>query len=89
MISSNFFALLVIVGCFGDATSVKCKAGIPTLGNSVTKPNLPDTHCQGPYFEDQCYVMVTVYDPKILDKEAYTYGCILKVHFSIIYKLFG
>jgi len=63
------------------ASSVRCKARYPTLGNKVTAPNLPDTECKGPHFEDLCYVMFTDYNLPWYDKEAYTYGCIFKVTF--------
>ena len=79
---SKLLALLVLLGCIDSAFSVRCKAGIPTLGKTVTPPNLDDTHCRGPYFEDLCYVMVTDYTMPNFDKEAYTYGCILKVRIS-------
>uniref|UniRef100_A0A7M5V3S8 Uncharacterized protein n=1 Tax=Clytia hemisphaerica TaxID=252671 RepID=A0A7M5V3S8_9CNID len=71
-------AALVCIIYISDVQAVRCKAGYPKLGKGVTPPNLPDTECSGPNFEDLCYVMFTDYNLPGFDKEAYTYGCILK-----------
>ena len=68
---------LVILISFAiySSDALQCHAGIPTLGK-LTAPNLKNTQCKGPSFEDVCYVMFTDYDDNKYD--AWTYGCILK-----------
>ena len=75
---SKCLALIALLCCIASTYGVRCRGGMPTLGNKVTPPTF-DTVCKGPYLEDLCYVMVTDYTMPRFDKEAYTYGCILKV----------
>ena len=81
---SKSLALFALLGCIASTYSVRCKGGTPILGNHVTPPTF-DTVCKGPYLEDLCYVMVTDYTMPSFDKEAYTYGCILKVRISLLF----
>ena len=79
--------ILIALVCsiyISDIQAVRCRAGYPTLGKGVTAPNLPDTDCSGPNYEDLCYVMFTDYNLPGYDKEAYTYGCILKVRYNVL-----
>ena len=73
----NLFLLAFVYLPF--VSGLSCKAGYPVLGKKVTAPNLQDTECKEPSFENLCYVMFTDYNLPGFDKEAYTYGCILKV----------
>ena len=65
------------MGCFHPGDLIRCKAGIPKYGK-FTPPNLPDTECSGPNFEDLCYVMYTDYHGVLNKYDAWTYGCIIK-----------